>query len=47
MHMTDIKKMGYVQLDPSTVRLRDYSKTTIPTRGQATFTALTVEHTMK
>ena len=36
MHITDIKKMGNVQLDPSTVRLRDYSKITIPTRGQAT-----------
>jgi hypothetical protein len=35
MHITDIDKMNNVQIAPSTVHLRDYSKTAIPTRGQA------------
>ena len=36
MHITDIKKMGNVQMNRSTVHLRHNSKTTIPKRGQAT-----------
>ena len=36
MHVTDINKMGNVQIYPSTMRLRDYSKATIPSQGQAT-----------
>jgi hypothetical protein len=35
MHITDIDKMNNVQIAPSTVHLRDYSKTAIPTKGQA------------
>jgi hypothetical protein len=36
MHITDVKKMDNVQMSPSNVVLRDYSKATIPSRGQVT-----------
>ncbi len=36
MHITDVKKMDSVQMSPSNVVLRDYSKATIPSRGQVT-----------
>ena len=36
IHETDLKKMAPVKVTPSSVRLLDYSKTIIPTGGQAT-----------
>ena len=36
IHVTDLKKMAPVKVTPSSVRLLDYSKTIIPTGGQAT-----------
>ena len=36
IHVTDLNKLAPVQVDPSPVRLLDYSKTVIPTTGQAT-----------
>ena len=36
IHLTDLKKMAPVKVAPSSVRLLDYSKTIIPTGGQAT-----------
>lgn len=35
-HVTELKKMAPVKVTPSSVRLLDYSKTIIPTGGQAT-----------
>ena len=36
MHITDLEKIQGVKIQPSPVRLLDYSKTVIPTKGQAT-----------
>ena len=36
IHLTDLNNLSLVQVDPSPVRLLDYSKTVIPTTGQAT-----------
>ena len=36
LHATDLSKLPPVQVDPSPVRLLDYSKAVIPTTGQAT-----------
>ena len=36
LHVTDLSKLPPVQVDPSPVRLLDYSKAVIPTTGQAT-----------
>ena len=36
MHVTDLRKIAPVKVTPSSVRLLDYSKTIIPTGGQAT-----------
>ena len=36
IHVTDLNKLAPVQVDPSPVRLLYYSKTVIPTTGQAT-----------
>ena len=36
IHINDLKQLPSVQIKPSTIRLLDYSKSIIPTRGQVT-----------
>ena len=36
VHVTDLNKLSPVRVDPSSVRLLDYSKSVIPTSGQTT-----------